>query len=180
MPRRPPSPLGEAIERMGEAARDFIDGPVASLRTAADHAASAQYNANTAAADAAGLYLQLARAWWGGVNATLDATAILALPPGDYERFEVPIPEVPALSTVRIVKTRWTWLLGPEPADVAIDLQPPTRLSAGTKSVRFRVTGSFQEPQWEVELEITPLDGSAPRRFLVQLDAGTELPPDAP
>jgi hypothetical protein len=176
-----PAPLAEAIERMGEAAQAYLDGPVAFLRAAVDRSVEPNYDADTAAADAAGYFLWLARAWWGGVNAVIDATAILAVPPGDCQRFEVPVPSVAVPSTIRILSRTWTWKPDPvEPANVQILLEPPTTLAPGTTSVCLRVTPLVLEPSWTVDLEIVPAGSTTGTTFTVRLDASSELAPTSP
>jgi len=172
-----PSPLGEAIESMGEAAQAYLDGPLAHLRAAANRAARPDYGSNAATADVALYGLHLARAFWLGVSKAGDAMAILAVPPGDGYRFEVGIPVVSAPSTVSIVATRWTWTHSPEPEGAEISLTTPPVLAPTTDRVRLHarpliLTG---EPSWEVDLEITPLGPSAGQKVRVALDASTRI-----
>lgn len=169
-----PVPLAEAIERMSDAARAYLDGPVAQLRAAVDRSTRSTYEADTAAADAAGYYLQLARAWWGGFNAVADVTAILAATPGDGHRFEVAIPPVEVPSTVRVVSREWTWQFDAEPAGAAIQVLPPLVLPPGTSGVWLRATPMVGEPSWQVVLEIAPLGSGRGTRVVTRLDAATE------
>ena len=57
----PPSPSGEAIELLSNAAQAWLDGPVAFLRAAADRASDPSSTADTAAADLIGFGAQAAR-----------------------------------------------------------------------------------------------------------------------
>lgn len=170
------SPLGEAIERMGEAAQAYLDGPVAHLKAAADRGSRPDYGADTAAADAAGYWLHLVRSWWQGFNAVVDATAVLAMPPGEGHEFEVEIPPLAEASTVRVVDRAWTWMLDPEPDGVTITVRPPVIRQAGTDRVRIRTTPRLVKRSWDVVLEIAPVGAPGQATTTtVPLDGSTEL-----
>jgi hypothetical protein len=172
-----PSPLGEAIEALGEAAEAYLDGPVAHLRAAVDRAARPDYTPDTATADAATYGLHLARAFWRGISATGDAIAVLAVPPGDRYRFEVKIPVVTTPSTIRIVRTQWTWMMNPEPPGTQITLVASPVLVPSTDRVRLQAQplALEGEPSWEVDLEIVPVGSAAGQTILVRLDPTTRV-----
>lgn len=160
MPEPNPSPLAEVIEMMSEAARSFLDGPVAHLQGMVDRASRPGYTCDTAAADTAGYSLALAQASWTTWNKAVDAIALLAEPPGAGYRYTVPIPAVTVASTVRIVDRQWIVPAVPEPEGVEMILLPPVVLPPGTDTVGIHVRPLFLgggDPSWEVRLEIVPV-----------------------
>jgi hypothetical protein len=171
-----PVPLAAAIERLGEAAQAYLDGPVAHLRAAAERAGRPGYGASTATADAATYGLRVAHAWWGGFNALADATALLAIPPGAGHRFDIPIPAalVTGPFTVRVVDRQWTWMLGPEPAGVSLQVLPPVVLPGGTDVVSLFATPRANNPSWQVKLQVAPVGAGQGTMLLARLDATTE------
>ena len=122
----PPSPSGEAIELLSNAAQAWLDGPVAFLRAAADRASDPSSTADTAAADLIGFGAQAAKAWFGGLNAIVGAIAVAGILPRDGHRFVVTVPSATFTRQVRIVTTSWTWLLDPQPVTYTTLTLPPT------------------------------------------------------
>jgi len=172
------APLAEAIELLGNAARAFFDEPLAHLIDSVDRSSRADRTATAAAGDAAVGALLLARAWWGGSNAVVDAIAILAVPSDAGHRYQVSIPPVAAPSTASVVSRTWTRLFTPEPQGVTIHLRPPVVLQPGTQTLELLVAGPpMLEPSWDVVLGIVPVGGGASSTVDVALDASTELPP---
>ena len=181
MANQQPAPLAEAIEVMGNAAKAFLDAPLAQLSAWADHATRPTYDANAAAADAALYSLHLARAYWGGCNAVLDATAVLAVSAGSGHRFVVTVPAVSVPSTVSIVQRTWTNFFVAEPEGVEIHVRPPVVLQPGTVSLELHATTPpIAEPMWEVVLGIAPLVGGTATQVTVRLDPTTEVSPPGP
>ena len=175
------APLAEAIELLGNAARAYFDEPLVHLIDAVDRSSRPDHTASAAAGDAALGALLLARAWWGGSNAVVDAIAILAMPPDAGHRYRVSIPPVAAPSTVSVVSRTWTRLFTPEPQGVTIHLRPPVVLQPGTQELELLVAGPpMLEPSWDVVLGIAPVGGAASSTVDVALDASTELPSAAP
>ena len=176
----PPSPLGEAVERLANAAQAYLDGPVAFLRAAADRATQPGYDADSAAADATGYGLRLAQAWFGGLNAMVDAIAVAAMPPDDGQRFVVTVTGAKVLRNVSIKSKTWTWQLDKEPPDIVIAVHPPLGLQPNATHVGMVVKPSVLEPSWDVELELSPVGKAGGTIQTVSLDATSELRPGAP
>ena len=166
-----PSPLGEAVERLGEAGQAYLDGPVAFLREAADRASQPTYDADAAAGDIAGYGIRLAQSWVGWMNAMVDAVAVAGIPPGQGHRFVVTVPGAGVARSVQLASTTWTWMLGPEPPGAVVALRPPMLLDPGDTIVRVVAKPLVVEPSWKVRLVLTPMDGSADT--VLEVDLGS-------
>ena len=175
----PPSPSGEAIELLSNAAQAWLDGPVAFLRAAADRASDPSSTADTAAADLIGFGAQAAKAWFGGLNAIVGAIAVAGILPRDGHRFVVTVPSATFTRQVRIVTTSWTWLLDPQPPGQVVAVWPPAILQPGATRVSIIAKPLVLEPSWDIELELTA-PGTAPTRVTVSLDSSSELKPEEP
>ena len=175
----PPSPSGEAIELLSDAAQAWLDGPVAFLRAAADRASDPSSTADAAAADLTGFGAQAAKAWFGGLNAIVGAIALAGTLPRDRHRFVVIVPSATFTRQVRIVTTSWTWLLDPQPPGQVVAVWPPAILQPGATRLCITAKPLVLEPSWDIELELTA-PGTAPTRVTVSLDASSELKSEEP
>lgn len=168
--------LAEAIELLGNAARAFFDEPLVHLSDSVDRSSRPDHDADAAASDVAVGALLLARAWWGGSNAVVDATAVLAVSADPGRRYRVKVPPIASPSTASILGRRWTRVFTPEPQGVTIHLRPPVILQVGSQDLELSVAAPpVLEPSWEVDLEIAPVAGGASTRVTVSLDPTTEL-----